>query len=254
MGDEVGLLDVEPLAARVGNHVGVGVHPARLHSRLAQQGEELAPAAAAVQHRALPEEVEDVGALAAADLGGRAAHPALEGEVVGEGGRGRLRGDCRRRTGGAPLEPQQPLLELSEQPYGPLTGGTLGVERLGKVVHELQRRVVEAALLGRQGLDVPPQQRPQEPLDGIDDRALDARPPLDRPLGRDGPVALGRGTGPRASRRAAQAAPLHLVSQPLEELGGIDGNPCSFRVLRVLLGHHHSLQSAHYGSVRVTGH
>ena len=254
MRDQIRLLDVEPLAARVGDHVAVGVHSARLDSGLAQQREELAAAAAAVQDRGLRQEVRDIGALAAADLGGRAAHPALEGEVVGQRRGGGLRGDGRRRAGGPPLEPQQPLLELREQPLGPLAGGALGVERLREVVHELQRRVVEAALLGGERLDVPAHQRLQQPLDGIGDRALQAGAPLDRALGRDGPVALGRGTGPRAHRRTARAAPLDLDLEPLEELGGVDGNPCSFRVLRVLLGHRHSLQRGHYGSVRAAAH
>ena len=52
MGEQVGLLDVEPLAARVRDHVGVGVDPARLDPGVAEQREQLAAAAADVEHRA----------------------------------------------------------------------------------------------------------------------------------------------------------------------------------------------------------
>jgi hypothetical protein len=93
----------------------------------------------------------------------------------------------------------------------------LTVEALGEIVDQLQRRVVEAPLLGGERLDVPPHEPPEDLLDRIGDEALRAGAPLDRPLGGDGPEALGRRPRPRAKRPLARAGPLDLVPQPVEE-------------------------------------
>ena len=94
--EQVRLLDVEPFAARVGDHVAVGVDPARLDPGVAEQRDELAAAAADVEHRRVVAQVVDVRTLALAHELGRAAHAALEGEVVGERRRRRLRRDRLR--------------------------------------------------------------------------------------------------------------------------------------------------------------
>ena len=84
MRERVRLLDVEALAAAVGDHVRVDVHAARLDAGLAQQPEELAAAAADVEHGRGVAKVVDVGPLPVADALRRPAHPTLEGEVVGD--------------------------------------------------------------------------------------------------------------------------------------------------------------------------
>ena len=69
--DCVRVLDLEPFAARVGDHIGVEVDASRLDPRLTEQREELTAATAQVQHGRRVAEVVDVGALALADaLGG----------------------------------------------------------------------------------------------------------------------------------------------------------------------------------------
>ena len=68
---EVGLLDVEAVAASVGDHVGIGVDAARFDSRLPEQPQELAAPAADVEDRSGATKVVDIAALAFADGGGR---------------------------------------------------------------------------------------------------------------------------------------------------------------------------------------
>src|SRR5204862_6684339 len=120
---------------------------------VAQEDEKLAAPAADVEHRCVVAEVLDVRALAAADIVGRAAHPALEGEVVGQRRGPRLAGhglsaggtstsfprnplpcsagaDRRLRR---PFEPRQALPGLAEQPLRLLTRGALAVKVLREV-------------------------------------------------------------------------------------------------------------------------
>ena len=72
--------------------------PLRLDARLGEQRQELAAPTADVEHRRRVAEVVDVLALAIADQLPRAAHPALEGEVV-EGLRRRLADRSRSAAG-----------------------------------------------------------------------------------------------------------------------------------------------------------
>ncbi len=51
------MLDLEPLAARIGDHVRVEVDAARLDAGLAQQHEELPASATEVEHRGRLSEV-----------------------------------------------------------------------------------------------------------------------------------------------------------------------------------------------------
>ena len=82
--DRPGLLDLQALAAAVGDHVPVDVDPARLHACLAEEPEELAATAADIEHGRGVTKLVDVGPLAVANALRRPAHPALVGEVVGE--------------------------------------------------------------------------------------------------------------------------------------------------------------------------
>ncbi len=121
MVEQVSLIDLEPFAARIRDHVSVCVDAARLDLGVAEQAEQLAPSTAQVEHRCGPAKVLDVTTLALADQLDAAPHPALEGEVVGHGGRALLRGHRRsrsRRGAGnartaASLEPGEALLELA---------------------------------------------------------------------------------------------------------------------------------------------
>src|SRR5439155_5166329 len=70
VGERIRLLDLEALAAGVGDHVRVCIDAARLDSRVAEQAEELAAAAADVEHGRRIQEVLHVRALALADVGG----------------------------------------------------------------------------------------------------------------------------------------------------------------------------------------
>src|SRR5919198_502532 len=71
-----------------------------------------------------------------------------------------------------------------------------------ELVDELERRVVEGALVGRERLDVPAHQLPQDLLDRHEDRSPQAWPPLERPLRRHRPEALGDAAEARADDAA----------------------------------------------------
>ena len=100
--ERIAFLNVEALAAAEGGHVRVEVDAPGLDARLGEQRQELAAPTADVEHRSRVAEVVDVRALAIADQLPRAAHAALEGEVV-EGLRRRLADRTRRpRAAGSP--------------------------------------------------------------------------------------------------------------------------------------------------------
>ena len=214
--EQVRLLDVEPFAARVGDHVAVGVDSARLHAGVAEQRDELPAAAADVEHGRVAAKIVDVGTLPLAHELGRAAHAALEGEVVREGRGRRLGGHRLLRPGGAALEPEHPLLQLRDQaPSGVSVYGD-AVELLEERVDQLQRRVVEAPLLLGERLDVPAHRLAEHFL-----QELDGRAPVGRAFRGDGPELLGR--GPRAGTRAELGAvrpPAELVAESFEQ--GLD--------------------------------
>ena len=91
---------VETLLAAAAHHLRALVDAGRGQSLLAEQSERLAAAATEVDDVALAGEQRQVDGEAVADLGRRAAVPALELEVVAIGHRGRQR---RAPTGaGAP--------------------------------------------------------------------------------------------------------------------------------------------------------
>src|SRR4051794_4918257 len=79
------------------------------------------------------------------------------------------------------------LMSPSAPRAGPAVGGASSgfeaLDALVEVVDQLQHRVVERALIGECGLDVPPHETAQE-------RLHRAALPHDRPFGRDGPQAL----------------------------------------------------------------
>ena len=243
--DEVGLLDVEALAACVRRHVRVRVDAARLDAGLAQQAEQLAAAAADVEDGRRSAEVIEVATLALADRVGAATHPALEGEVIRDRSRRGLSGNRDRRgrpcaAGGnwAPLQTLEPLLQLAHQSLRLLASDRRGVGALGEGVDELQHRVVEDPLIGRERLDVPAHELAQKPLD----RAL--RPAAGRPLRRDRPEALGEGPCRgefRPPRVPLDSTTSKLLAEPLEQGGDVDllrrGNTCRRRVFRLRPGH-----------------
>ena len=152
-GEQILLLGLEAGAAREGDHVGVGVHPARLDPRLAEQTEELAAAAADIEHRCVPGEQLDVRALALADLLDGRPQPGLVGEVVGEGVLARLRRDgCRSGAETTALEAQHALLELVHPAFRRLGLRRRRVDPLREGVGHAQDRVVERALRPRERL------------------------------------------------------------------------------------------------------
>ena len=167
--------------------------PLRVDPGVAQQSEELAAAAADVEHRGGVAEVVHVRALALADVGGRAAHLRLEGEVVGERRprRAGRRPSPGRRAAAAALGARQPLLELGQRARGLLARALAAVDLLEQPVDHLQDDVVEHPLLVRERLDVPAQERPQDLLQRVGDPALRPRPPLERPVGGHRPEPLG---------------------------------------------------------------
>jgi len=136
---EVGLLDFESVATRVGDHVGVGIDAACLHARFAQETKQLAAPTAGVEHGSRVAQDVDVETLAVADRVDAAAHSALEGEVVRNRSRGRLCGDghrCRHATGCGtpPLEPREPFLQLTHEPFRLLARGRRVVHTLDALV------------------------------------------------------------------------------------------------------------------------
>ena len=220
------LLDVEPLPSGVGDHVRVGIDPAGFDAGFAQQRQELAAAAADVEHRRRVAEVVHVYALPLANGRRRAAHPRLEREVVRDGGGGRLCRDRRHRRGSrpaaAPFDAPQPFLELDERAATRLVTRRRPIGRLVEIVDKLEHRIVERPLLGCERLDVPPEQRPQQSLDRIRNRALDARAPLERPLGRHRPHALGLGAPRRACALGTSPAAPNLLAELLEQHDSVD--------------------------------
>ena len=251
------LLDVELLTRRVRDHVRVGVDPAGLDARLAQQRQELAAAAADVEHRSGVSEVVDVRTLPIANRGRGPAHPGLERKVVRKGRSGRLgrnrrhQGGCRPRA--APLDAPQTLLELRQRAAARFVSCPGAVGSLVEVVDELQHGVVERALLRRQRLDIPPEQRPQEPLDGIRDRALDARSALQGTLGRDGPHPLSL-CAPRCTctlRTGPTTA--DLLAQMLEQRDGVHlrgrRSLCRRTIVPAAVRHGRMVLPACYGTV-----
>ena len=75
-----------------------------------------------------------------------------------------------------------------------------------ELVHELQQRVVVAALVGEDGLDVPARQLADEELDRALDGAERAAAAADVAVGRDGPEPLGRAAGRDPGGAAAVGA------------------------------------------------
>ena len=153
MVERVRLRHVEALAAGERDHVPVRVDARRLDAGVAEQRQELAAAAADVEHRRRAGEQLDVRPLLLARLGGRRAHAALEGEVVRDRVRPGLGGDRGRCAGRAALQPEQALLQLGEAPSLGLELPYGGVEVLRERVDELQRRIRERALPGGDVLD-----------------------------------------------------------------------------------------------------
>ncbi len=153
MVERVRLRHVESLAAGERDHVPVRVDARRLDARVAEQRQELAAAAADVEHGRRAGEEVDVGPLLLARLGGGRAHTALEREVVGDRVRPGLRGDRGGRAGRAALEPEQALLQLGEASSLGLEVAHGGVEVLRERVDELQRRVCQRTLARGDVLD-----------------------------------------------------------------------------------------------------
>ena len=186
----------------------------RLDPGVPEKAEQLAAAAADVEHGRGVAEVVDVRALPLADVGGRAAHPRLEREVVGHGSGCGLGGDGRGRA----LAPPRRSTRVSRSSSSPRVRAASSRGRSPRStsssdpVDHLQHDVVEHPLLGRERLDVPAQERPQDPLQRVGDPALRAGPPLERPVGGDGPEPLGAVAGgeqlpaPLASPRSAPPA------------------------------------------------
>ena len=226
----------QALAAAVGDHVRVDVHAARLDAGLSQKPEELAPAAADVEHRAGVSKVVHVRPLPVANALRRPAHPTLVGEVVGHGdGTGHAR--WRRGGGGrlsgrrplATLEPGEPLVDLDhalETRAERLELGLLPVCPLPNGVEELERGGVEPALVDRERLDVPAHRLAQDALERREREPAQApvRPgsAQKRPLGADGPELLGLTPAALVPVRALLAAQvvvpaIHLIAQARED-------------------------------------
>jgi len=253
----VALIDLETLAARVGDHVGVGIDAFCLDALFPQEPEELAAAAADVEHGRGVAEVVHVDALAIAHVRRRAAHLRLEREVVRDRRRRRLRGNRRRRGAAiAPLGAGQPLLQLRERAGGRFTRRLGAVELLEHPVHQLQHGVVEDALLSGERLDVPAHQGAQQALDRRGREPAQSGSPVERPLGGHRPDAL----GPMACRKQPPATSLatvrtagELLAKTVDERGHVNlaagGNRCSGRGFRLGPGHLPILSRGHYGSV-----
>ncbi len=201
--EEVGLLDVEPFAARERDHVRVGVDPARLDAGVAKQRKQLASPAADVEHGSGVAKVVDMRVLPLPHVARRSSHPALEREVVGERRLAGLGGDRPRDRSRcvAALDPRQPFLDLDEQPLalarsaelrlGPHQPLEEQIDLLEDLVDELQRDAVERTLARGERLDVPTHEPTQDLLDRLAHGADDAAPVLQRAVRRDGPLRLG---------------------------------------------------------------
>ena len=191
-------------------------------------------------------EVVDVGSLPLPDRLGRAAHPALEGEVVRDARRCCLRRGCRGGRGGrplAPLQPRQAFLQLDGEPRLPgdrvdaalqplehrpdplLRRRLRRVPALRDRVDETKDSRVEAPLVGGERLDVPAHELAQRRLDGRQREPAQppprSRPRKERPFGAHRPERLGLAPAklePVGAGSLGQVAvpPLDLVAQPRE--------------------------------------
>jgi len=152
---------------------------------------------------------------------------------------------------------------LGELGLGSLQQPEERVDLLGELVDELERRVVERALLECEGMDVPAHALAEDTLDEVLDRARDARLADDERVGPDRPVPL---------RDAAQARPddaavvrlcevesprvPDLLLQPVEECSDINRlglsvrrNRCIFSTFRIDHGHRNIVTRGCNGAV-----
>jgi hypothetical protein len=250
---------------RVGDHVGVGIHPARLDPSFAEKDEHLAPATAEVEHGRVAPEVLDVGHLTGAHGFRGAAHTRLERKVVGNRISGRLRCDGLRPRQGrsfgsrSPLESGQALLQLGRHSSCGLACRLAPIVRLVEVVDQLEHGVVEGALLGRERLDVPAQERTEQTLDAVGDESSEAAPARYRSLCRHAPGSLrlappdDTGGARRIAVRAACAAPPDLVGETGEKLVDVHillwRNSARSRTFMRLAAHRRIITRGCYGNV-----
>ncbi len=268
--DGVGLDDVDALAPRERDHVRIDLDPARLDARLAEQLQELAAAAADVEDGGGRSEVLEVRALPFSNVGDRAAHPRLEGEVIdGVFAPGAL--DVRTTVPGVPppLQPEEALLELGEKALlgAPLLDGTLELfeprellealldahdvvpeirEPRLQLVDEPQHGVVEVPLVGGERADVPTHELAEDALDGDDRAAAKPPPALDRNVDRHRREPVGvraRGEcagGVRHPVAGCARRPAHLLLEALKQrcnVHTLGRNACRYPVFGVPGGH-----------------
>jgi len=144
----------------------------------------------------------------------------------------------RRNRLTAPLEPRESFLQLTNQSLCLVAGRGRGVGPLGQRIDELQDGVVEDALVGGKGLDVPAHELAEEALDG----SLGA--PAGWALRRDRPESLRKRPGRLefgASRVLVDGTTSKLLTESVEQGGDVDllrrGNTCRRRVFRLRPGH-----------------
>ena len=130
-----------------------------------------------------------------------------------------------------------------------------------EVVDQPQRDRVERALVVGDRLDVPAHQLAQHRLDGRAEPAADTGPQPQRAVGRDRPEPLGlvAERAPVGRRRATArigARAAHLLAQPLEQRGDVNGpigladlrNPCRILGFLAVRGHPGILAPASAGT------
>ena len=233
--EEVGLMDVEAFAASERDHVRVRIDAGRLDAGGMEQREQLASSAADVEHGCRVAKVVDVRLLPPAHVAGRAAYATLEREVVAKCFLRGLRGDSARagrRSGIAPLDPRQPLVDLDEESFALPSRGELGlrarqpaeerIDLLEDLVDELQRDAVERALARGERLDVPAHEPTQNLLDRLAHGTDDAAPLFEGSIRGDRPLGLGDASQPLAHEPAVDLL-RHVepgsVAELLAELG-----------------------------------
>ena len=254
--ERVGLLDLEPFAARVGDHVGVGVDAASLDPGLAEQRRGTrrdrsrrpapAPRRGSRRRRAAAARGCRRSSRASAPRRrssrglppGPAARPpsrALRNRRAAR--RASAAARARRGCAARPPRERSPRSTSSRIPSTIFSTTSLNIRCSCASGSTYQRSSGRSSLLDR-----------------IGDPALQPGPALERPVGADRPQPFGpMASGQQLTAPGPVLSACELLTKLLDECGHVDRNPCICRGFGTAPGHEHILSPGHYGSVSSPG-